>query len=151
MKPCSQCGKANAEDALFCIQCGTPMVQAPQGAAGSPPAEGTCNAKPGDSITNADTSARSGLGYTDADNPNTVWLILNIVATLLCCFVPGSIAGIVFAAMGSASFKKGDYEKSFKRAKIAKILFIVSIVAAWIFIIIALLSGRLTTYIANRL
>ncbi len=171
MKYCSKCGSANPEDAVFCAQCGTSMAQAPQAPeapqpAPAPEVPAPEAAAPADSVYNTNAGSyftdsaapsqpvQSGSVYSaaptaaaPAKNPNTLWLILNIVATLCCC-LPVGVAGIVFAALGTGSYNKGDYADSDKKANIAKILFIVGVVVGIITIVIGFATGILSA-IAN--
>ena len=165
MKYCSKCGSANPEDAVFCAQCGTSMAQAPQAPEAPQPAPAPEAPAPTESVYNTNAGsyftdnaaqpqpAQSGSVYSaapaaaPAKNPNTLWLILNIVATLCCC-LPVGVAGIVFAALGTGSYNKGDYADSDKKANIAKILFIVGVVVGIITIVIGFATGILSA-IAN--
>lgn len=166
MKYCSKCGSANTDDAAFCAQCGTGMEQAPKAAEApveptpatfysAPAAPEAPDQAPASSYnTNAGTyftspapaasPAQSGpvTSAAPAKNPNTLWLILNIVATLCCC-LPVGVAGIVFAAMGTSSYNKGDYDDSDKKAKIAMYLFIGGAVAGLILNIVLFATGVL--------
>lgn len=179
MKYCSKCGSANPDDAAFCAQCGTPVEQAPAApqapqepapstfysAPAAPeapreaPAPSAYNTDAGSYFTNpapaAQSTAQSGPVYSAAptqSNPNTLWLILNIVATVLCCCSLSGIAsivGIVFAAMGMSSYNRGDYEDSAKKANIAKILFIVTMALGVLLYIIFAVSGVFSKIVNN--
>lgn len=143
MKYCSKCGNANVDEAVFCAGCGSPMEQAPAApqppvaapatapaAAPAAPAEQTTYSAPAPSAYAAPSYSTS---YTGPDiqtkNSSTLWLILNIAATLFCC--PGalfSIIGLIFAIIGMGSYNKGDYEDMKKKTKVSMILFIVGAV-----------------------
>lgn len=70
--------------------------------------------------------------------PHT-WLVESIVATVLLCLVTG-IIGLVYALKVESSWKKGDYEEARSAAKIAKIMFFISL--AWVSLgLIALFFG----------
>lgn len=118
MKFCSQCGKPSEDDSSFCPGCGAKLEQGlqPAFAAPPPPAE---------------------------SNTSLVWMILNIVATVLCCF--GFIftgIGIGFGAAGNGSYGSGNYEAARKRSMVSMIMFIVGVLvglAAWFCIFAAVL------------
>lgn len=81
---------------------------------------------------------------TGEKNPATLWLILNIVATVLCCCTNlPAIVGIVFAAIGMSSFKKGDVEDAKSKAKLSMILLIVGVALAIVSTIIAVAAGAI--------
>lgn len=166
---CAQCGTPveQAPQAPQAPQEPTPATfysapaapAAPQAAAPEAPAPSAYNTDAGSYYTSpapaAQGTAQSGPVYSAAptqSNPNTLWLILNIVATVLCCCSFSGIAsiiGIVFAAMGMSSFNRGDYEDSAKKANIAKILFIVAI-ALGVVIYIALIASGVVSKIVNN-
>jgi hypothetical protein len=144
MKYCSKCGNANIDEAVFCAGCGSPLAQAPAAPQPSTPAPAPVAApaapapapeKPAYSAPAQPSYAAPAYdaGYTGPDvqtkNTSTLWMILNIAATLLCC--PGalfSIIGLIFAIMGSGSFNKGNYEDMAKKTKLSTVLFIVAAV-----------------------
>lgn len=57
----------------------------------------------------------------------TLYLILSILATLLCC-LPLGIAGIVFSSRINSQQRNGDYEGARSSAKMARIFLIISLV-----------------------
>jgi uncharacterized membrane protein len=147
MKFCAKCGNANTDEAVFCGSCGTPMEQAP---AAPPTAEAAVPQPAAPAPPAYEAPAYSGAAYAapaapapaEVKNTATLWLILNIVATVLCC--PSalfSIIGLILAAMGMSSFKKGDYEDMRKKAKFAMILFIVTLVLGIIGWIITMIGA----------
>lgn len=162
MKYCAKCGNANADEAVFCSSCGSPLEQAPaapqQSAAPAPePAAYSAPApqpqQPAYTAPAYDTSSAYTAPAAPADgevkNKATLWLILNIVATVLCC--PSSlfgILGIIFAAIGMGSYKKGDYDDMNKKSKIAMIMFIVAAVLGVILWIIVAAAGIIPAIIA---
>ena len=156
MKYCSKCGNGNTDESVFCASCGTPLQQAPsmpqqnQPVVAEQPAPSAdssiYNTQTGTYFTDINNQAQSVAPIAPAvpaeSNPNTLWLILNIVATLCCC-LPAGVAGIIFAAMGTSSFNKGDYEDSQKKSKTAMILFFVAIVLGIISVILIIATGLL--------
>ncbi len=146
MKFCSKCGNSNADEAAFCSSCGTPLNQAPatpavpevpQAPEVPQPVVETPVAQPVYTAPTYTAPAYDSSAYTapaapveEQKNPATLWLILNIVATLVCC--PGSfifsVIGIILAGMGSSSFKKGDLEDAAKKSKTSMIMFIIGVV-----------------------
>lgn len=148
MKTCAKCGNANFDEAVFCSSCGTPLEQAPaapqQPVAPMPAAIQQFNSPqqpippqpafvPPVYTAPAETYSAPASSYQGPDlqtkNSATLWLILNIVALILCC--PGFLfsgIGIVFAALGMGSYNKGDYEGMKQKSKISMWLFIVGAV-----------------------
>lgn len=124
MKYCSKCGGVNEDDALYCQRCGTPMQFAPA----APP-------------TAVPEAAPAMAAEPPESNTAMLWLILNIIATVLCC--PGFLftaVGIVFSALGSESFRKGDTADMRKKSTVAMILFIAGVLAGlagWIAVLVA--------------
>ena len=51
-----------------------------------------------------------------------------MLATILCCFIPGIVA-IVFSSMVSTRYFNGDFEGARRASRMAEIWIIVSIVA----------------------
>lgn len=126
MKFCAKCGNSNTDEAVFCASCGSPMEQAP---AAPQPAEPV--AAPVQPVYTAPAySAPAAPAPVEGDkNPAKIWLILNIVATVLCC--PGwlfTVIGIVMAAIGNGSFNKGEYADAKSKSKISMIMFIIGAV-----------------------
>ncbi len=144
MKYCSKCGNANSDEAVFCSGCGSPLEQAPAAPQPAPAPEpapepvaytapvsqptsqqGTYTAPAYDSSAYSAPAAPAG---GEVKNKATLWLILNIVSTVLCCSGIFGIIGIILAAMGMGSFKRADYEDMNKKSKIAMIMFIIGTV-----------------------
>ncbi len=148
MKFCSKCGNSNADEALFCSSCGTPLNQAPAAPAAPevPHAPEVPKAAPEMPVAppeapqpvytaptytapayDSPASAAPITPAAEQKNPATLWLILNIVATVVCC--PGSfvfsVIGIILAGMGMSSFNKGDVEDAKKKSKTSMIMFII--------------------------
>lgn len=162
MKNCASCGKENFDEAVFCAGCGSPLAQPPVPEA--PPVEEPTVSAPVESVTEpaAETPAApaevpaapqaDAYTYTEPASPAapaesnkaTLWLILNIVATVLCCCANiFGIIGIIFAGIGMSSYKKGDYEDMNKKSKIAMIMFIIAAVSVVIGWIVAIFSPLL--------
>ena len=79
-------------------------------------------------------------------NTATLWLILNIVMTVLCCGNILGIIGIVYAALGMGAHTRGDYAKMESNTRTSRILFIVGIILGAIgmlFFVIAAAAGML--------
>lgn len=131
MKYCAKCGNTNTDEAVFCASCGSPMEQAPAAPQAAPEA-------PAYTAPAYDASAYSApaAAVTETKNTATLWLILNIVVTVLCCGGLFSILGIIFAAIGMGSFKKGDYEDMKKKSKLSMIMFIIGLLLGLIFMVI---------------
>ncbi len=137
MKTCNKCGNSNADEAVFCASCGAPLDQAPQAAPEQPAYTAPAYETPA-------YSAPAASAVPAEKNKATLWLILNIVLTVLCCGNIFGIIGIVFAAIGSGSYKKGDYEDMNKKVKISMIMFIVGIVLGLIGLVVGIFSGLLS-------
>jgi hypothetical protein len=132
MKYCSKCGSSCDDGMAYCPRCGTPLETAPAVKKPAP-----------DAIPEfSDTANPDAVALPQAPqkmNVSVLWMVLNIVATVLCC--PGflfTITGIVFSALGSESFKKGDEAAARRNSMISMILFIVGVlagIAGWFFLI----------------
>lgn len=158
MKYCAKCGNSNVDEAVFCSSCGSPLDQAP--AAPQPPApDPTAYSAPATiQQTYTAPSYDTSSAYTapaattgDVKNKATLWLILNIVVTVLCC--PSAlfgILGIIFAGIGTSSFKKGDYVDVGKKSKLAMIMFIIAVVLGLVGWIIVAASVIIPAIIANN-
>jgi hypothetical protein len=117
MKKCNKCGAENADDSVFCAGCGASLDQPVVEQAAAP------------ASFDAPAYTAPVAAASVEKNTATLWLILNIVATVLCC--PGWLftgLGIVFAAIGSGSYKKGDYVDMKKKVKLSLIFFIIGVV-----------------------
>ncbi len=154
MKNCASCGKENLDEAVFCAGCGSPLAsqsvpEAPpvEEPAVEPTVETPVDTAPAEPTEAPAAPQADAYVYTEPaasaapaeSNKATLWLILNIVTTVLCCLTNiFSIIGIVFAAIGMSSYKKGDYEDMKKKAKISMILFIVGIAVGVLMLILTL-------------
>lgn len=153
MKNCASCGKENLDEAVFCAGCGSPLAsqsvpEAPpvEEPAVEPTAETPVDSAPVGAPEAPAAPQADAYAYTEPaasaapaqSNKAMLWLILNIVTTVLCCLTNiFSIIGIVFAAIGMSSYKKGDYEDMKKKAKISMILFIVGVAAGVLMLILS--------------
>lgn len=63
----------------------------------------------------------------DSEPMPSTYLIWSILATVLCCFIPGIIA-IIFSSLVSSKYFSGDIEGAKKASKMAEIWIIVSVV-----------------------
>ena len=148
MKNCGKCGISNADEAVFCSSCGAPLDQASeQPAPAAPVYEAPAYSAP--AAPTYETPAYSTPAVPAEKNKATLWLILNIVLTVLCCGNLFGIIGIVFAAIGMGSYNKGDYEDMNKKVKISMIMFIVGIAMFVIGAIIVVATGLIGA-IADR-
>lgn len=125
MKTCANCGRGNADGAVFCQGCGATLEQAKAAGAAAGAVQAYSNPAAG--------AVQAGAAE---QNKALVWLILNIAATLLCCCANlFGILGIIFAAVGMSSYKKGNYEDMRKKSKLAMIMFIIAavgLVIGWV-------------------
>lgn len=139
MKKCEKCGLENSDDSIFCAGCGATLeaAAAPQ----QPIQPETPAAAYAYSAPAAPAPAEKNIA--------TLWLILNIVLTVLCCGNLLGIIGIIFAAMGMGSFNKGNYEDMKAKTKTAKILFIVGIVLGVIGLILLIALGVVGQVMSN--
>ena len=137
MKFCAKCGNANTDEAVFCASCGTPMEQAPAAPQASEP---VVSVPVTPTYSAPAYSAPMAAAPEEVKNTSTLWLILNIVVTVLCCGGLFSILGIVFAAMGMGAYKKGDYEEMKKKSKLSMIMFIVGLVLGLISLVIGIIA-----------
>ena len=149
MKYCPKCGHSNEDTVQYCGNCGTFLGEAqPAPAAPVPPVEPvadpiapeapTAEAAPEAEAAPAtgyvtdynnayNTSGAGQIPAAPVSNTATLWLILNIVLTVLCCGNVVNIVGIVFAALGMSAFNKGDYTQMANNVKVSKILFFVGL------------------------
>lgn len=136
MKYCSKCGNANTDEAVFCAGCGSPLEQAPTVAQSAPAPEPVTYTAPAPQQPVYTAPAYDSSAYSapaapagEVKNKATLWLILNIVITVLCCpfsFI-FSVIGIIMAGMGMSSFNKGDYDDMNKKSKLSMIMFIIGL------------------------
>jgi flagellar biosynthesis protein FliQ len=144
MKNCEKCGIANTDDAVFCSACGAPLAQASVAEeAPAPVAEPIVTVEPVSAPSYDAYTAPANTVPTEK-NTATLWLILNIVLTVVCCGNILGIIGIVFSALGMGAYNKGDYNDMNQKAKIAKILFIVGIVLGVVGLIVGIATGLLS-------
>jgi uncharacterized membrane protein YvbJ len=93
---CPKCGGLNADSAPICTQCGENLQQA------------NTNNQP-NPAANPGTTPNTNPAYPNqvtAPKPES-YLIWSILATLLCCPIPG-IVSIVFAAQVDSRYNAGD-------------------------------------------
>jgi hypothetical protein len=163
MKKCNKCNYENSDESVFCAGCGSPLEQAPAPVEEAPAAEEATQVVESAPVTadepaaqpvpvqTFDSSAYSAPVTSAApaeSNKATLWLILNIVATVLCCCMNVfGIVGIIFAAIGMGSYKKGNYEDMKKKSKIAMILFFIAIASVVLFWILSIVSPMLLSFI----
>jgi uncharacterized membrane protein YvbJ len=127
MKICSRCGAQNGDDSVFCSKCGNSMAASP-------------------------VMMAQQVNYVQQpveSNPGTLWLVLNIVFTVLsCCFNIFTIIGIIFGAISVSKYNKGLYADARSNANVSKWLFIVSIILGVIGVVISLFTGLIPIIIA---
>ena len=158
---CNKCGLENENGAKFCASCGAPAEQAPatpvqeapvqqQIPQQAPPVQQTPPpAQPMQGFNQApqfsEPTFQPGVG-TPVNG--TVYLVLSIIVTILCC-LPLGIAGIVFATKINQLNLIGDYEGAKKAAKTSMIFTIigaVSVVVVAIFYFILVAIGAVASY-----
>lgn len=156
MKYCTRCGAGNAGDAAFCCQCGSrlsadqtgsrpdlgsvpeippvPEIPRPEsfGEKAGPPVAQTPPAAYFPPAQILYTQPQGDQAPPAADKGNSVvWLVLNIVLTVLCCCtVLGSlcaIIGIVFAGLSISRANGGDADNARRYEKLSMILFFVAL------------------------
>jgi hypothetical protein len=148
MRYCPKCASVNPDDMAFCPRCGTSMEYAPYARAAANagdtrpdaalPAEDSQSAPAQDAIL--PEPAIMPPPAPQKTNVSTVWMILNITATVVCC--PGflfSVPGIIFAALGSESFKRGDTKDAGNKSIISMVFFILGVLAGlagWIAVLV---------------
>jgi len=85
-------------------------------------------------------------------NPATLWMILNIVITVLTCCGCGlnilGIIGIVFGVMGMNAYKSGDVATGDSKTKVAKIMFFVALAMGILSVIISMSTYGLSLFVA---
>jgi len=123
MKYCTKCGTPNDDNVPKCSNCseifeveGTipppPPVNSPEIAYTVPQPPPPLSQNP----------------IAGEKNPVTLWLILNIILTALCCLTNiAGIIGIIFSAIGMGSFNNANMADAQAKAKIAKIMFFVGL------------------------
>ena len=104
---CQSCGAKLDDGASFCGCCGADLQSQSADPAGEPGFTPNC-------------------GWQYAPEIND-YLTLNILVTLLCCFPWTGIAGIVFSALAGSANDRGEYMKASGYARIAKILFWITV------------------------
>ena len=104
---CQSCGAKLDDGASFCGYCGADLRSQSADPAGGPGFTPNC-------------------GWQYAPEIND-YLTLNILATLLCFFPWTGIAGIVFSALAGSANDRGQYIKARDYAKIAKVLFWITV------------------------
>jgi hypothetical protein len=131
---CSKCGRSVEDAASFCPYCGAQLAQGPQPP--EPPGPPAAQSRYGEApIFRAEPAPPPSRGGNDAQ----LWMILNIVAAVLCCLIP-AVIGIVFGAVGMNSYNHGDYADADKKASVSKIMFIVSVCLGAVALVIYLLT-----------
>lgn len=162
MKYCPKCGHSNEDTVNYCSECGTALGEAqtaPAPDAPVPPVPpvftGTAPEAPqaGSYVTDYNnaynTSASGQVPAAPVSNDATLWLILNIVLTVLCCGNIANIIGIVFAALGMGAFNRGDYTQMASNVKVSKILFFVGLglgLLTVIGVVVAIAAGGLASF-----
>lgn len=104
---CRSCGAKLDDGASFCGYCGADLQSQSADPAGGP-------------------GFTPNYGWQYAPEIND-YLTLNILATLLCFFPWTGIAGIVFSALAGSANDRGQYRKARDYAKIAKVLFWITV------------------------
>ena len=105
---CPKCGAANDDFAASCHACGAALQSQQQ----SQPPQAPTNPIYGNPVPPADTAKLS--------SSCTTYLVLSIIATVLCC-LPLGIPGIVFAAKARNQLTLNDIsgvQEALKKAKI---------------------------------
>jgi hypothetical protein len=152
MRYCPKCASVNPDDMAFCPRCGTSMEYAPhaRAAAGAPAGDNLPAAPLPEQPEGFSAEPAQGLPQAPQEpaatpvpqktNVSAVWMILNITATVVCC--PGflfSVPGIIFAALGSESFKQGDMKDAGSKSMISMVFFILGVLAGlagWIAVLV---------------
>jgi hypothetical protein len=126
---CPRCGAQNADSAIYCSRCGSPLAKSYQQA--SNPTV----------VVVGNNPQQAPVG----SNPGTVWLWLNIIATVLACCsnIPG-IIGIIFGGIAVSKFNNGFYAEAKSNANVSKWLFIISLILGILGFVTALLFGGLS-------
>ncbi|MDD3242917.1 MAG: zinc-ribbon domain-containing protein [Eubacteriales bacterium] len=143
MKYCTKCGSGNEDQAMFCANCGQAFEQP---AAEQPVVEQPVVEQPVEAPAYTEAQPAAVVNDPNAKNPATLWMILNIVLTVLCCCSNvAAIVGIVFGAIGMSSFNKGNLEDAEAKTKIAKIMFFVGLGLGVLSFIISLATGLMSS------
>jgi len=138
MIQCSWCGASNPDESRFCSACGKDVtVPKPEPKVVEPQV-----------VIDQAVSPQDKELAEKAKTQNVIWLVLNIISSLMgCCFVLPlvfGIIGIVFSSQG-LSLSKTNVLASKAKAKTAMIMFIVGIsiaVLSWIiYLIVIVLVG----------
>ncbi len=164
MKYCPKCAHSNEDTVQYCGNCGTFLGEAQSAPeAPIPPVESVAEpvapeAPAAEATPVVEAAPLSGSYTTDynnayntteagqipaapVSNTATLWLILNIVLTVLCCGNVVNIVGIIFAALGMSAFNKGDYTQMASQVKISKILFFVGLGLGLLFAVIMIITA----------
>ncbi|PKQ28718.1 MAG: hypothetical protein CVT63_01325 [Candidatus Anoxymicrobium japonicum] len=117
MKFCNQCGQGSADEAVFCIQCGTPLADAQQTQTVNQPGEATPTPTAGDPLPPPPPGMPPGAGappppgYTpyrrapQTDGMAVASLVLGI-AGFFCCPLISGILAVIFGYMARRNIKE---------------------------------------------
>lgn len=122
---CPKCGFQNGDNAIYCARCGSSL------------STGSGQGSPTVVVVGG-----GGQQMPVGSNPGTVWLVLNIILTVLsCCANVLGIIGIIFGGLAVSKFNKGLYTEAKSNANVSKWMFIISIILGVVGLIITIIGG----------
>ena len=114
---CTQCGQAIEGDIKFCTNCGAPV----------PPAEVPQPQQAYNPQPNPQPQYQQPVQQQPIGTKPKSYLVLSILATLLCC-LPFGIPAIVFAAKVDSNWNAGRYQEAQDASRKAKTWMLVSVI-----------------------
>ena len=114
---CTQCGQAIEGDIKFCTNCGAPV----------PPAEDPQPQQAYNPQPNPQPQYQQPVQQQPIGTKPKSYLVLSILATLLCC-LPFGIPAIVFAAKVDSNWNAGRYQEAQDASRKAKTWMLVSVI-----------------------
>jgi uncharacterized membrane protein YvbJ len=114
---CTQCGQAIEGDIKFCTNCGAPVLPAED-----PQPQQAYNPQP-----NPQPQYQQPVQQQPIGTKPKSYLVLSILATLLCC-LPFGIPAIVFAAKVDSNWNAGRYQEAQDASRKAKTWMLVSVI-----------------------
>ncbi|MGI6315954.1 MAG: CD225/dispanin family protein [Christensenellales bacterium] len=159
MKYCNQCNLYFEDNANWCSNCGEELraIQETQPAAEETFAAEAPAAEETKYIPYTPPAQQEQVVYNDPNvqpsgGSTTLWLVLSIITTAMCCFAFG-IPAILAAVAAKKAEGRGDILLRNQKVKQARTLFIVATVvgaAFWVFyfvmVVVAAMSGEMYNY-----
>lgn len=131
---CPICGVNNPDHATHCSNCGTTLTEAP----------------------NAAPQQAAPANFKDYMTANIILLVVSLLCAGGCVGMILSIVGIVMGSQAKSAYSIGDYATAESKAKVAKIMMLVTIVMVVIGliatgIILLIYGGSIVALIASEM